>query len=73
MTAVYGASARAQTAAFGLYPVVMSDERMPPRESDDPRERDLSRRSNNPSVSIWLILMAIGLLGAVVYVASAVL
>ncbi|QTN18151.1 hypothetical protein HZ989_09370 [Brevundimonas sp. AJA228-03] len=51
----------------------MSDERMPPRETDDPRERDLARRSGNPSVSIWLILMAIVLLGAVVYVASAVL
>ena len=32
---------------------------MPPRETDDPRDRDLARRSGNPSVSIWLILMAI--------------
>jgi len=49
------------------------NDRMPPRETDDPAEAELSRRSNNPSVSIWLILMAILLLGAVVYVASAVL
>ena len=46
---------------------------MPPRETENPRERDLARRSGNSSVSIWLILMAIGLLGAVVYVASAIL
>ncbi|WP_171981924.1 hypothetical protein [Brevundimonas sp. LM2] len=46
---------------------------MPPRESDDPADAELSRRSNAPSVSIWLIVMAIALLGAVVYVASAIL
>jgi len=51
----------------------MSDEHIPPRESDDPGERELSRRSNNPSVSIWLILMGILLLGAVVYVTSALI
>jgi len=50
----------------------MNDEHIPPRESDDPREAELSRRSNNPAVSIWLILICIVLLGAVVYVASAV-
>ena len=38
-----------------------------------PRERQLSRRSNAPSVSPWLILFAIVLLGAVIYVLSAVL
>lgn len=46
---------------------------MPPRETEDLRERELARRSGNPSVSIWLVLMAIGLLGAVVYVASALI
>lgn len=37
----------------------------------DPREQDLSRRSGAPAVSPWLVLGAIGLLGLVVYVASA--
>jgi hypothetical protein len=44
---------------------------MPSLETDDRRECELSRRNQNRSQSIWLILMAIGLLGAVVYVASA--
>lgn len=51
----------------------MNDEHMPPRETDDPRESDLSRRSNAPAVSIWLILFGIILLGAAVYVGSALL
>ncbi|MEN5168009.1 hypothetical protein ABE444_00425 [Brevundimonas pondensis] len=38
-----------------------------------PREQQMSRRSNAPSVSPWLILFAIVLLGAVIYVLSAVL
>ena len=51
----------------------MNDEHMPPRETDDPRESDLPRRSNAPAVSIWLILFGIILLGAAVYVGSALL
>jgi hypothetical protein len=39
----------------------------------DPRERDLARRSNAPAVSPWLIIGVIALLGAGVYVLSAVL
>ena len=39
----------------------------------DPREDELARRSNAPSVSPWLIVFAIVLLGAVIYVLSAVL
>jgi hypothetical protein len=39
----------------------------------DPRERDLSRRSAAPAVSLWLVVGAIGLLGLIVYVASALL
>ena len=39
----------------------------------DPRERDLSRRSDGPAISPWLIFGAIGLIGALVYVVSAVL
>lgn len=42
-------------------------------EDQDPRERGLERRSNAPSVSPWLIVGAVMLLGAVVYVASAML
>ena len=38
----------------------------------DPRERDLERRAGNPSVSPWLIVGVIVLLGAIVYVISAV-
>ena len=48
-----------------------------PRDTDpidkDPREVDLSRRSNAPAVSPWLVIGAVVLLGAVVYVVSAVL
>ncbi|WP_292036615.1 MULTISPECIES: hypothetical protein [unclassified Brevundimonas] len=36
-----------------------------------PREQELSRRSNAPSVSPWLVIGVILLLGAVIYVASA--
>lgn len=46
-----------------------------PRDTDpadrDPRERDLERRSDAPAVSPWLIIGLIVLLGAVVYVISA--
>ena len=38
-----------------------------------PHEQQMSRRSNAPSVSPWLILFAIALLGAVIYVLSALL
>ena len=37
----------------------------------DPRERDLSRRSKAPAVSPWLVIGVVLLLGAFVYVASA--
>ncbi|MNU40801.1 hypothetical protein D3C71_295240 [compost metagenome] len=36
-----------------------------------PREDELARRSNAPAVSPWLVIVAILLLGAVIYVASA--
>lgn len=39
----------------------------------DPRERGLERRSAAPAVSLWLIVGGIFLLGAVIYVASALL
>jgi len=46
-----------------------------PRDTDpadqDPRDRDLERRSDAPAVSPWLVICVIVLLGAVVYVVSA--
>ncbi|MGO4408652.1 MULTISPECIES: hypothetical protein [unclassified Brevundimonas] len=52
----------------------MSDYSLPPKPpEEDPTERDLSRRSGNPSVSPWLLLMGVVLLGVVVYAASALL
>jgi hypothetical protein len=37
----------------------------------DPREADLSRRSQAPAISPWLVIGVIGLLGGLVYVVSA--
>ncbi|HEX8662048.1 MAG TPA: hypothetical protein VF686_09275 [Brevundimonas sp.] len=46
-----------------------------PRDTDpidqDPRERGLERRSDAPAVSPWLVIGAILMLGAGVYVISA--
>lgn len=39
----------------------------------DEREAELSRRSNTPAVSPWLVIGAVVLVGAIVYVASALL
>ena len=39
----------------------------------DPRESQLSRRSSAPAVSLWLVIGVILLLGAGIYVASALL
>lgn len=39
----------------------------------DPREQGMARRSGAPSVSPWLIIGGIFLLGLVIYVASALL
>ncbi|MBU1346358.1 MAG: hypothetical protein KKA16_05330 [Alphaproteobacteria bacterium] len=46
-----------------------------PREDDtpDPRERDLSRRSQNPSVGVWVVLALLLIAAAGVYVLSAIL
>lgn len=38
-----------------------------------PRERGLERRSNAPAVSPWLAICCILMLGAVIYVVSALL
>jgi hypothetical protein len=42
-------------------------------DDQDPRERDLSRRSEAPALSPWLIILGLALLGALVYVVSAML
>jgi len=49
----------------------MPDDHIPPRDQEDPRERDLARRSNAPAVYLWLVVALIVLLGAMVYVGSA--
>lgn len=53
---------------------------MPPVDPDptdpadrSPHEEGLSRRSNNPTVSPWLVVGGLLLLGVLVYVGSAVL
>ena len=52
---------------------IMSDDDIPPRDEENPDERELSRRSGGPAVGIWLVLGLIFMLGAAVYVISAVL
>lgn len=42
-------------------------------DEQDPRERNLGRRSEGPAVSPWLIIGAIVLIAVAVYVISAVL
>ena len=42
-------------------------------DTPDPRERDLSRRSQTPAVGIWVVIALILIAGAVVYVVSAIL
>ncbi|WP_200943631.1 hypothetical protein [Brevundimonas sp. Root1423] len=49
----------------------MADPRDTDPDDQDPRERGLERRSAAPAVSPWLVIGAIILLGAVVYVLSA--
>ncbi len=41
-------------------------------DDEDPRERDLERRSDAPAVSLWLAIGVIALLGVGVYVFSAI-
>lgn len=51
----------------------MADPRNTDPHDKDPRERDLERRSDAPAVSPWVVLGLIGMLGAVVYVVSAMM
>lgn len=46
---------------------------LPDHNDGDPRETQLSRRSNAPAVSLWVILMGVVILGALAYVISALL
>lgn len=50
----------------------MADPRNTDPDDRDPRERDLGRRSEGPAVSPWLVIGLILLLGAAVYVISAI-
>ncbi len=45
----------------------------PDDDTPDPRERDLSRRSQTPPVGVWVILALILIGGAVAYVVSSIL
>lgn len=40
-------------------------------DTPDPAERDLQRRSHNPSVAVWVILALILMGGAAIYVLMA--
>jgi glutamine synthetase len=51
----------------------MNGQDIPPRDEEDPRERDLSQRSAGPAVNPWLVVALIVLAGAVVYTVSALL
>lgn len=51
----------------------MADPRNTDPDDRDPRERELGRRSDGPSVSSWLVIGSILPLGVAVYVISAVL
>lgn len=42
-------------------------------DDQDPRERDLERRSGGPAISLGLVIAGIALLGVGVYVISAIL
>lgn len=50
----------------------MADPRNTDPADQDPRERRLNRRSDAPSVGPWLVVGLILVLGAAVYVLSAV-
>lgn len=44
----------------------------PPDPNDpDPREQQLSRRSNAPAVSPWIIIIGVAMIAALAYVVSA--
>ena len=55
-----------------LYIDRMSDlNEIPPRDEEDPNERELSRRSHGAPLGPWVIVGLILMLGALVYVISA--
>ena len=51
----------------------MNDDRIPRRDEENPDERELSRRSGDSGVRIWVVLGLIFMLAALVYVVSALL
>jgi hypothetical protein len=55
------------------YPQLMADPPGTDPEDQDPYEEELERRSDTPAVSPWLIIGLIFMLGAGVYVVSAML
>lgn len=59
--------------AQGRYHRRMADAPGTDPQDQDPRERDLSRRSGDGAVSPWLVIGLIALLGLGVYAVSAML
>ena len=57
--------------ADGRYRLEMTDPSDP--DDRDPRETDLQRRAGAPSMSPWLIIGLIAMLGVLVYAVSAML
>ena len=57
--------------ALGRYRRGMADAPETDPDDRDPRERDLSRRSEGGAVNLWLVIGLIVLLGVVVYAVSA--
>lgn len=58
---------------IGVYPQLMADAPGTEPEDRDPYEENLSRRSDTPAISPWLIAGLILMLGVVVYAVSAML
>lgn len=52
---------------------IMSQDEIPPHDQDDPRERELRRRSGTPPLGIWLILGLLMMLAFGAYVVFSML
>lgn len=63
--------AMAGTAKLAIRWPSMADPYHTDPDDQDPRERNLGRRSDGPAISPWLVIGLIALLGAVVYVIMA--
>jgi len=53
--------------------MTMKPDDLPKQDLSDPAERDLSRRSAGPAISVWLVVGIILLAAGAVYAVSAIL